>query len=288
MPGSHRKSLRPKSLRLKSLRLKSLRLKSSRPKSFRFESVRRSSARLRRLSRRMVLGGAIAAAGAGYAIIRPPLGLWPSLQELSADYRTAKGEQRKVAVAPDVSLELNTQTSVALRSAQSETEVELISGEASIEAARAASNPFILLAANGRISATRAAFNVRCLDGVVTATCLTGAIDVARDGKTARLQKAEQISYSPAGLQASVPVDPAQIIAWQAGLLIFRDRPLTNVVDEVNRYRSGKIIVTNENLRRRIVNGTFRIDKLEDFVAQVQQLFGAQVRYLPGGVVLLS
>jgi transmembrane sensor len=71
-------------------------------------------------------------------------------------------------------------------------------------------------------------------------------------------------------------------------LLIFRDRPLASVVDEVNRYRSGKIIITNDDLKRRLVNGTFQLDRLETFVAQVEQLFGAKVRSLPGGVVLLS
>jgi transmembrane sensor len=59
-------------------------------------------------------------------------------------------------------------------------------------------------------------------------------------------------------------------------------------VDEVNRYRSGKIIVTNDDLKRRIINGTFQISKLDGFVPQVQQLFGAQVRSLLGGVVLLG
>src|SRR5580698_6775690 len=41
-------------------------------------------------ARRAFLGGAIAAAAAGYLVVRPPLGLWPSLEELSADYRTGK------------------------------------------------------------------------------------------------------------------------------------------------------------------------------------------------------
>ena len=44
----------------------------------------------------------------------------------------------------------------------------------------------------------------------------------------------------------------------------------------------------NADLKRRLVNGTFQINKLENFVAQVQQLFGVQATSLPGGVVLLS
>jgi transmembrane sensor len=240
------------------------------------------------LARRAFLGGAIAAAVGGYLVVRPPLGLWPSLEELSADYRTGKGEQRKVAVTPDVSLEMNTQTSIALRSVPDETRVELISGEASVTALRSSPKPFVMLAANGRITAKQADFNARCLDGIVRVTCLNGMVDVAQGGKLVQLREAEQVSYSLGGIEVSVPIDPAQVTAWQAGLLIFRDQTLADVVDEVNRYRSGKIIITNADLKQRVVNGTFQISKLGDFVLQVQQLFGAQARSLPGGVVLLG
>ncbi|MDE5457039.1 DUF4880 domain-containing protein [Bradyrhizobium sp. CSA112] len=240
------------------------------------------------LARRAFLGGAIAAASAGYLVVRPPLGLWPSLDELSADYRTGKGEQRKVAVTPDVSLELNTQTSIALRSAPDETRIELISGEATVAATRSSPKPFVMLAANGRITAKQADFNARCLDGIVRVTCLSGIVDVALGTNVVQLHAAEQVSYSVGGIEMSVPVDPAQVTAWQAGLLIFRDQALADVVDEVNRYRPGKIIITNADLKHRVVNGTFQISKLADFVLQVQQLFGAQVRSLPGGVVLLG
>ncbi|MCA6116434.1 DUF4880 domain-containing protein [Bradyrhizobium sp. WSM 1738] len=240
------------------------------------------------LVRRAFLGGAIAATAAGYMVVRPPLGLWPSLQELSADYRTGKGEQRKIAVTPDVSLELNTQTSIALRSATDETQIELISGEASVAAMRPSPKPFVMLAANGRITAKQADFVARCLDGMVRVTCLNGAVDVAQGSRVVHLHKAEQVAYTPGGIEVSVPVDPAQVTAWQSGLLIFRDQTLADVVEEVNRYRSGKIIITNADLKQRVVNGTFQINKLADFVLQVQQLFGAQARSLPGGVVLLG
>jgi transmembrane sensor len=239
-------------------------------------------------ARRAFLGGAMAAAAVGYLIVRPPLGLWPSLEELSADYRTGKGEQRKIVVSAEVSLELNTQTSIALRSAPDETRIELISGEASVTATRASPKPFVMLAANGRIQAKQADFNARCLDGNVRVTCLNGTVDVAQAGKVVQLRAGEQVSYSPGGIETSVSVDATQVAAWQSGLLIFRDQALADVVDEVNRYRSGKIIITNADLKHRVVNGTFQISKLGDFVLQVQQLFGAQARSLPGGVVLLG
>ena len=45
---------------------------------------------------------------------------------------------------------------------------------------------------------------------------------------------------------------------------------------------------TRADLKRRLVNGTFQLNKLENFVAQVQQLFGVRATSLPGGIVLLS
>ncbi len=87
--------------------------------------------------------------------------------------------------------------------------------------------------------------STRCLDGVVSVTCLEGIVTVEQGGRSVQLRKAEQVTYSRAGLQASLPVDARQVAAWQTGLLIFRDRPLASVVDEVNRYRAGKIIITN-------------------------------------------
>lgn len=236
--------------------------------------------------RRMLVGGGIAAAGA-YAIVRPPLGLWPSLGELSADYRTGKGEQRRVVVSPNISLELNTQTSVSIRSASSDVQVELISGEAVINAS-GATRALVVLAAGGRTSAMAADFNVRCIDGVVSITCLAGALDVERSGRSVQAGKGQQVSYSDAGIVSAVGVDATQTTAWKSGLLVFKDRPLADVVSEVNRYRSGKIIITNDELRKRVVNGTFQIDGLDKFVGQVTQLFGAKATSLPGGVVFLS
>lgn len=248
----------------------------------------RSAPTRRAASRRAILGGALAASVAGYVVVQPPFGLWPSLGELSADHRTGKGERRKVALADDVSLELNTQTSVAVSSAHDALQIELISGEAFVAADRPPAKPLIILAEHGRITAAGARLNARCIDGTVSVTCLEGAVEVQKNERSVRLRKGEQVSYSVAGIARSVAIDPSQVSAWRSGLLIFRDVPLAEVVDEVNRYRPGKIIITNADLKRRVVDGIFRLDRLENLVAQVQHLFGARATTLPGGVVFLS
>jgi transmembrane sensor len=248
-----------------------------------------ASTRSRILSRRAVVGGAIAASVAAYAAYHPPLGLWPSIEELTADYRTGKGERREVTLDGDVKLTLNTQTSVSVRSREQLPEIELIAGEAAVTMARTSSSPLVIIAAGGRLSGYRATFDARCIGSAVSVTCVDGSVMVAQGANRVALRPGEQAAYSSSvALGAPIEADSAMTTAWQQGLLIFHDRPLAEVIAEVNRYRAGKIIVMNATLGQRRVNGTFHLDRLDDVVGEVRQLFDAQVRRLPGGIVLLS
>lgn len=239
----------------------------------------------------MLIGGGMAAAAslAGiYLASQPPFGLWPSWAELSADYRTAKGERRRITLAEDVSLTLNTQTSVAVRPTPGRPSIELISGEAAVRAAGEAAVPFMISAAGGQISAQQAIFNVKCLDGRVSVSCIEGSVEIEWKGQRAALAGHQQISYSAqAGLMRASDADIEQTQAWLNGLLIVRDWPVERLVQEINRYRPGRIVVMG-GLGRRMISGTFYLDHLDDFIAQAQSLFGADVRTLPGGLVLLS
>jgi transmembrane sensor len=96
------------------------------------------------------------------------------------------------------------------------------------------------------------------------------------------------VTYDSRGLGSATAVDLAVVTAWQRGLLVFRDEPLAKVVEEVNRYRPGRIILINNALGERKVVAGFRLDQIDDVVKYIEEVFGAKVRSLPGGVVLLS
>lgn len=241
------------------------------------------------VARRVFVGGALAATVAGYSVVRPPLEMWPSWQELLADYRTAKGERRQIAVSPQVSVELSTLTSLAVRSsAQQGPSIELITGEAAVTAKQPAEAPLVMVAADGRVTASHASFNARCIDGVVSVTCLDGTVEVESRDQMVRLDSGQQVSYSEAGLGGVARVDIDKATSWRSGMLVFQNKPLVEVIEEVNRYRPGRIVITNGDLGKRVVNGTFRGDEIETFIAQIEQLFGAKVTRLPAGLLLLS
>jgi transmembrane sensor len=246
----------------------------------------------RTVSRRGVVGYALAAAAsgaAGYAVVSPPFGLWPSWRELSADYRTGTGEQRELTFADDISVRLNTQTSIALRSAEGEAaRLELIAGEASFAASSQDRRSLVVLAANGRAIASRAKFDVRCLGSSVCVTGLDGEIRVEQQADAVTIGPGQQVRYDGNGLGEVATVDTDATSAWQRGVLIFRDAPLATVVDEINRYRPGKVVLLNAALGRELVNGRFRIDHIDEVLGRIERVFSARIRSLPGGIVLIS
>ncbi len=243
------------------------------------------------MSRRAVLGGAgaLAAAAAIYAIINPPLDLWPSLDELKADYRTATGEQRHLTVA-DIAVQMNTQTSIAIASGAGDDldRVRLVAGEASFTVPPRSERALIVLAGGGRTVASRARFDVRNIASTVCVTCLDGEVQVQLGAQTTTIGAGRQLSYDETGIRQAVTIDPAEATSWQDGFIVFRYTPLSVAVTEINRYRSGKVILLNAAIGQKAISGRFRIERIDEVLAWIERAAGGSARSLPGGIVLLS
>jgi transmembrane sensor len=241
------------------------------------------------VSRRAFIGASAAAAAAGFLIVRPPLDLWPSLSELSAQYRTATGERRQLSTAGGGSVDMNTRTSLSLATvSDGADQIDLISGEAVVTTGADRGRPVVVVANAGRTSATDAKFDVRFDGFSVCVTCLGGTVDVEHRGATAVVREKQQITYNSSGLGQVITAEPDVVTSWQTGVLIFRREPLARAVEEINRYRPGRIVVVDELLGRKLIDANFRLDRVEDIVPQIVHVFGARARTLPGGIVLLG
>lgn len=251
--------------------------------------------RRRVVSRRGLLGGglAAAAAAAGYAVVHPPLDLWPSLSELSADYRTATGEQRQIKIAADVSVRLNTQSSIAIQTPDANVDrIQLIAGEASFVTSTQAQRSLMVLAADGATIGSRARFDVRHMNvagrASVCVTCLDGQVRIEKGADSMTLGSGQQTRYDGDGLGRAMTIDSDIVSAWQRGIIVFRAVPLAEVVEEINRYRPGKIVLIDRELGTKPVSGRFRVDQMDEILNRLKQAFNARIRTLPGGIVLLG
>lgn len=250
----------------------------------------RSPSPRRAPTRRMVMtGGGVAAVAAGALVVQPPLGLWPSLNDLmqdaAANYRTGPGQQNSVALAPDVSAVLNTRTRLA-RDASQDT-ATLLSGEA-LFTARPTAAAFSVRAGAGSVAVHNAVFNIHIGDATTAVTCLSGDLNVRHLAGRASVAAGAQITYTNERLGRVQPVDTVLVTAWRRRLLIFRDTPLSQVVAELNRYRAGRIVLLNSKLADRRINGLFHIDSPQDVLTQFKQGYGARVDNLPGGLVVVT
>ncbi|PIF73571.1 FecR family protein [Variovorax sp. 54] len=243
--------------------------------------------------RRQFLGAALAAGAAAFVVVRPPAGLWPALSDMTADYRTGTGEQRRVVLADAAAVvEMNTQTSLNLaRGAEGEPPVlDMLGGEAQVQLDAARRAPFTMTVGGARLVAAAASrFNVRATGGEVCVTCFAGSVEL-RDGERVLVAgEAQQIRYG--GLReaevARAP-DLAAVGAWRERVLVFDDTPLAAVVDEINRYRPGRLIVTRAELGRRKVQARLRLDELPHVETLIAVSYGAKLTSLPAGIVLLG
>jgi transmembrane sensor len=232
----------------------------------------------RRMLGRVAAGGAasasIAAAGATLAL------QWPALW---AAYRTGTGEIRTVTLPGGTRIELDAETAMDAYLDQVPQNIALYAGAVAITVP--ANHPALTLGVGEARLVTEpnepAEVIVRCrpgggLSGWVGSldadmACLSGAVTVipAPGIPATRLAAGQEIGVGPdaRGLHA---IDVAAAAAWRRGLLVFRDTPLAQVVDDLNRYRPGRIVVASSTAAARRVTGVFHLSRPEEALSSIR------------------
>lgn len=247
--------------------------------------LRRQAKATRRRDVLVGAGGLLTAAAASiYGLERPPFGLWPSLAELTADHHTGAGERFAFAPTTGVRFEMNSSTSVSLTNRGRS--VRLIQGEAFV-AVDAPRQPFTVEIKQARVEAAAARFNIQSLAGDLQVACVEGAMICRQAGQNTVLNAGEALTAT-GGKTVVRRIDPAATTAWLNGFLVFKGDPLIKVIAQINLYRPGRIILANAAIARRPVTGVFHTNQIENAVGEIQQLVGASLQRLPGGVVLIG
>jgi transmembrane sensor len=81
-------------------------------------------------------------------------------------------------------------------------------------------------------------------------------------------------------IRALNPTQLNRLLAWRKSTLYFQDEPLGDVVDELMRYTTLKIEITDDSLRQVPVGGTFQTspEGAEALLTMLEDGFGAKVR----------
>ena len=226
----------------------------------------------RRALRRMAVAASVAvAAGAGaYGLTGPGR---------FADHRTGPGEQRRIVLADGSSAHLNTATALSLDLTADSRRVTLHTGEAYFEVARDAARPFVVDAAVGRIEALGTAFSVRHREGTVEVIVTEGKVAVSDRGRAAAVVAVGQgVRVTEAGVAAIAEADAATALAWRRGRLVFDNRPLGEVLGELERYRRGRIVILDGAVEALPVTGSFAVADTDTALETIARTLPVRLR----------
>jgi len=248
--------------------------------------------RAARLSRRGLLAGGVslctaAVAGAVWANRQSPGAL-----RFSDEYATGPGGQRR-EILPDGSvLEINTRSRAAVRYFDRLRSIALAEGEIMFLVARDAGRPFVVDAGDATVRVTGTEFSVRRDGERVAVLVQSGSVEVT----SGQWWRRERVMLTAGLGTTAVPGQPllaeradvAALTAWRQGKAVFKDRPLEEVVREMNRYLDRPIRLADSRLKRLSVAGVFNVQDAGGFLRALSASLPVAVRPRADGGVDLS
>lgn len=215
------------------------------------------------------------------------------LLPLLADHATAKGEVRQVQLPDGSRVELDTRSAIDLEFSDTERRVRLLGGDAYFTVAPLGPNetrPFVVESAGGTTRALGTQFLVSQDDAHgawvgVTEHSVALALERApeRGAREQILQEGQSARYDAhGGIETLAPRDLQRATSWRRGVLVFERVPLGQVAEQLNRYRPGRVLISDSALAGREVSGVFRLDILDEALDTLTHELGVNRLDLPG------
>jgi transmembrane sensor len=237
-----------------------------------------------RAKRRPLLRYAVAA---GLLAVAVGLGLFSGLGA-SSDYRgefaTVLGERRHVAL-PDGSLvDLNSRSHVRVVFEHRKRRVELVEGEALFRVEHDAGRPFTVDAGNGQVTVTGTRFDVRRDADSTRVAVEEGSVKVQGRDFPINLTAGLGTRIDAQGkVAAPYAINADELTAWRNGKLVFNNAPLSDVAEQVSRYRDKPLRVANAAVGNLRLTSVFRSDNPEALLKALPNILPVAVRTLDDG-----
>lgn len=177
--------------------------------------------------------GGLAVAAVACAVL-----IGPILSSQTLTYVTAPGEQRTISLSDGTSIAMNGGSTLSVRMSGRERLVQMADAEAAFDVAHDADRPFRVTVGESRIEILGTAFDVR-RDGDTTRVNVTRGVvrvsDLADATHNVRLTIGQSVTRADASGDLRVAPGSTAPAAWLTGQLIYNDRPLSEIVEDLNR-----------------------------------------------------
>jgi transmembrane sensor len=229
------------------------------------------------------------------------LGFWAWWQVARyPSYATQFGEQRTVTLADGSVVELNARTRIKVRFTDVSRDVDLLEGQALFRVARNPGRPFIVSSGNTRVRAVGTEFDVYQKTRGTVVTVVEGrvavsappersptAADASAQPDPVMLSAGEQVTVTSHRVAAPRLANVTQAMAWTEGKLVFDSTPLSEVLQEFNRYNARPLSIDDPQVLALHMSGAFRTTDSAQLIRLLSERFGL-VAHDTGEGILLS
>lgn len=226
---------------------------------------------------------------ASVALIAVVLGtIWFTGQPDAALYETGRGEQRRLVLEDGSVIDMNTQSTIAVRLTDAERHIDFVKGEALFTVAKDPDRPFVVESDLAVVRALGTQFNVYRQSDQVLVTVLEGRVAVenttradglvgstdnpiAANEQTIELAAGDQAEIIAAAPIRTVAANTERTVAWTERRLVFENQPLSEVVAEFNRYNSRQMVIEDPQLSAERISAVFDADQPDALVRFLTQ-----------------
>jgi len=192
-----------------------------------------------------------------------------------SDYYTSVGEQKTITLSDGSQVILNTDTALVIEWNTNRRHIKLLHGQAQFTVAANVNSPFEVETDDAVVKALGTIFEVLDEQQATRVTVIEHAVGIkapqdADYNKNVRIEEGQQARYSRSkGLETVEAVNLKQHTAWQRGKLLVKNQALVDVIADLNRYYSGKIVITDDALSQLRVSGAFPLNDYATVMAML-------------------
>lgn len=215
----------------------------------------------------------------------------PTQQQM---YTTAVGEIRTVDLPDGSRVQLNTNSELIVNFSREERRTQLLRGEAYFDVARQTSRPFTVSAGSANIRVLGTQFNVERNPENTRVSVTGGTVAVSEtraasglQPESVKLTRNQKVSVSASGLSEVGRTSEDEALDWTHGQLVFDETPLTEALEELNRYlkvpAAAAPAVSDQTL-----SGTFELTDPESTLSAIAAALGLEQDHSDPHLTLLS
>ncbi len=254
---------------------------------------RRASSTPGRRAKPPGLAVAVAAAAACVAV----LGLWmvahhapgerPSPYALLA-YATPAGRGRTIRLADGSRIDMDGATALTVDLHGEGRHVSLTYGEARFDVAHDPARPFEVDLGRAQVRVLGTAFDIvrEGFDAQVAVS--RGAVSFRAGDQSVTLPAGRAARLGAPGVIELAQVSPADVGAWRAGRRVYWDRPVSEVLADLNRQYSQPIRLAGPQAMRMRFTGVLVLGTRDQMVGRLTTLLPLEAKPGQGGEIVLS